>query len=1174
MGWVRRIFVAVVLLLIGSACSVTRHIPQGQYLLQRVKIEPDRTAPRDERIPASELEKYVRQSPNKRLFGTNFYVWLYEQADPDKQNGWNNWKRRIGQEPVLLDMDLTLRSVQNLKVYMDSKGFFSSRAGFEIDTTSRRRRAKVTFRTRQGEPFRIDTITYEFRDKFLEQLVLPDTVHRLVRPGDVFDITVLDAERERITAYLKERGYYNFTVNNIEYIADTLGGNNRVDLRMIVRQDLTGYDEHGRPQLDNNAVYRIERINVFPDYDPTAARLDSTFLSRLDTLHYRGLNVIYEKSPNVRPSILRRAIPLYPNYIYNASQINRTYSDLMGLGYFKSARLAFSERPHGDTVHYVAYVGPSADSAETRYTKEKYLECNIFCTPTLRQSFKAELEGSTTSSFYGLKATVGYQNRNIFRGAEALDISFTVGYEFMKAPDAKRKHATEFGVTAGLTFPRFLLPWRASHYHRFNQPKTKVELSINFQDRPYYNRTLSSAGITYQWANNRYSTFSLRPIDINLIDVTRLDPNFLQVDGSGSSGSSGMVQNRYLVESFKTQFVGGLSFSYGFNNQRRNLGGNATNIRFNLETAGNLIDAVEHLFWSRPKGLDHYTIFGIRYSQYFRSDLSVSRKVMLGDVTSLVGRLYGGVAMAYGNSSAVPFDRQFYCGGSNGMRGWTPRTLGQGSVPDPHDAFPIQTGDVKLEANLELRFPIWGIVHGATFFDVGNVWYIKRSPDYSDDAVFFFDNFYKQLGFNTGFGLRFDIKFFVLRLDWGIQLHNPNNPRGAVDPQLQVEEHGAQLRRGLSLLIPRRFLRRPLRLFPAAPFARLLLSAFRCHHFLLASCCVFSLPPLFARRVPPPPCAVLFRVPLAADPFSVLRSRSRCRCRRPSDCVHRLSPNKNPGPFVRSGCGGCAPASAAGSLLRLVLRGRHACIALEVAAEKGLVRKVELVGDLLNAQVRVLEQGLGLGDDEGVDPLRYGPSADAFDKRCEVLRRDAEPLCIVSDAALLPEVFAELPDELLEILLGARLRRPFGLGMLADVAVQHAADLVDRSGEQVAHDVARELRFGRAQLLSHERKEVAHLAALLLGQLDAGVCSELQQHGHDVFRVDVDALHHLARDDQNVGPKVLPRGGLENALRTEHEHRVPPDAVVLEIERDGGLSVGADAYDEGIDPAGVGQLKG
>src|SRR5699024_1865343 len=136
----------------------------------------------------------------------------------------------------------------------------------------------------------------------------------------------------------------------------------------------------------------------------------------------------------------------------------------------------------------------------------------------------------------------------------------------------------------------------------------------------------------------------------------------------------------------------------------------------------------------------------IEYSQYFRTDLSISRKIMLGGATALVGRIYGGVAMAYGNSTSVPFDRQFYCGVSNGMRGWAPRTLGQGSVPDPHSSFPIQTGDVKLEANLELRFPIWGMVHGATFFDLGNIWYIRQNSDYSDDAVFHFDKFYKQLG--------------------------------------------------------------------------------------------------------------------------------------------------------------------------------------------------------------------------------------------------------------------------------------------------------------------------------------------------------------------------------------------------------------------------------------------
>ena len=213
-----RILAVAVLGFFCSACSVTRKIPEGQYLLQKVTIESDKSTPRKERITAADLEKYVRQTPNKRFLGTNFYVWLYEQANPGKQNWWNNWKRKIGQEPVLLDMSLTERSAQNLKVYMDTRGFFSSQATFEVDTTSRRRRAKVVYRTRQGEPYRIDSISYDFQDKFLEQIILPDTANTLIRPGRVFDIAVLDRERERVTAFLKERGYYNFTVNNIDIV--------------------------------------------------------------------------------------------------------------------------------------------------------------------------------------------------------------------------------------------------------------------------------------------------------------------------------------------------------------------------------------------------------------------------------------------------------------------------------------------------------------------------------------------------------------------------------------------------------------------------------------------------------------------------------------------------------------------------------------------------------------------------------------------------------------------------------------------------------------------------------------------------------------------------------------------------------------------------------------------
>ncbi|MDE5963407.1 MAG: BamA/TamA family outer membrane protein, partial [Alistipes sp.] len=698
-----RIFIVGALGVICSACSVTRHIPEGSYLVQKVTVREDKETPRRQRITADELERYIRQTPNKRLLGTNFYVWLYEQADSSKQNGWNNWKRRIGQAPVLLDRSLMRKSVENLKIYMNSRGYYASQAFCEVDTIVRRRRVKMTYRVRQHQPYRIGSIGYAFRDRFLEQLVLPDTVHTLLHRGDIFNISVLDSERERITARLRERGYFNFTVNNIEYVADTLQNPRQVGLRVVIKPYLSGYDAQGQPVIEDNVVYRIDRINVFPNYRPdVSGMVDTTVLSRLDTIYYRGLNIIYEGKPNLRPKILRQSIPLYPNYIYNSAQVNRAYTDLMALGYFRSARIAFVEEPRTvDETNYVTYVGEHADSTRTESVREGYLACNILCTPTLRQSFKVDLEGSTTSSFYGLKATVGYQNRNIFRGAESFDASFSMGYEFMKAPDARKRRAEEFGVSTGLTFPRFLVPWSITRFGTVNQPKTKLELSFNYQDRPYYRRTLTSAGMTYQWTNSSYSSFSLRPIDINVVDVSYLDPDFLS-----------NTENLYLINSYQTQLIAGLTFSYGYNNQLKNLGRNATVIRFNAETAGNLVGGLAHWLTSPVRTADesYYKVFGIRYSQYFRFDMSLSRKIMLGAKTALAGRLYGGLAMAYGNSTSVPFDRLFYAGGSNGMRGWTHRTLGPGSVPRPESDFPSQLGDMKLEANLEFRFPIWGII--------------------------------------------------------------------------------------------------------------------------------------------------------------------------------------------------------------------------------------------------------------------------------------------------------------------------------------------------------------------------------------------------------------------------------------------------------------------------------
>ena len=756
-----------------SSCNVTRNLKSGEYLLQRVKIEEDKQTPRKERITREEFEQYIRQTPNKHFLGTDFYVWFYNLANPDKDNWWNNFKRKIGEEPVILNLEQTAKSAENLQIYMNSRGFFSSKVTCQVDTTYRKRRAKVIYSTKQNQPYRISSISYIFRDKFLEDIIMPDTVNTLLHVGNIFDITVLDRERERIASYLRDRGYYNFTVKNIEYLADTLGGNRSVGVKVVIKQNITGYDERGLPIRENNVVYRIREINILPNYNPLAAKMDSLYTSRLDTINMQGLNVVYEGNdkPIIRPRPLRYAIPLYPNFIFSGSMVRRTYDDIMSLGYFKSAKVVFEEMPRIiDNTNYISYIGErnSRDSLQTHYTQEGYLRCNILCTPALKQNFNVELEASTTSSFYGVSATVGYQNRNIFRGVEALDISTTIGYEYMKAPDAKRKNAMEIGVTAGLWFPR-LLPFRVSPLSSIHQPRTKLELSYNYQNRPYYRRNLSSLSWGYTWKYKRHSSFSLNPIDINLIDVGYLDEGYRQ-----------SLKNEYLKNSFTSQLICGLSGSYVFNNPLNEQKLNSTVVRINYELAGNLVDGLARLFSRPATGKNYYEIFGIRYSQYLRFDVSVSHKLQFGKVTALVGRIFGGYGLPYGNSVSIPFDRLFYSGGNNSMRGWSPRTLGPGSSAKPTEVvYPSQLANMKLEANLEFRFPIWGMFQGATFLDLGNIWYAGvSSKGVPEGAAFAFDTFYKQLAFNTGIGLRLDIQFAILRLDWGIQLHNPNNPVG------------------------------------------------------------------------------------------------------------------------------------------------------------------------------------------------------------------------------------------------------------------------------------------------------------------------------------------------------------------------------------------------------------
>lgn len=767
------IVVFVVVGVILSACNVTRSLPEGSYLLSKVKIEDDKSTPREERITVDkdDIDVYVRQSPNKKILGMDFYVWVWEQANPDKDNWWNRFKRKIGEEPVLLDMEQTEKSKQNLTTYLHTRGYFSSKVEYHIDTTRRKRRAEVTYTIHQGAPTRIDSISYDFLDRSLKSIILADTASTLLHRGDVLDIALLDDERERIAQNLNNRGYFDFSVNNIFYNVDTLTSSLDADIQMVIRPTLTGYNERGVPQWSDNAIYRIRSINVYPSYDPML-RSTNGFKSdaKIDTASYYGLDIIRDMNatPFLRNAVLRRTIPIYPNYIYNAEQVNHTYNELMSLGFFRNAKISFRREPSDST--FVTYLNNAQDTLSLINKREEYLACDIFCTPALKQSMKVEFEASSTSTFYGLSAALGYSNNNVFRGAESFDAAIRFGFEYMYAPDAAKRSAQEVGITAGLSLPRFLLPFHVALSDRISQPRTRFEIAFDFQNRPYYRRNITSMRWAYSWLQSKNSSFVIRPIDINWIDVKSVDQAFLAD-----------INNKYLRTSFETQLNAGLSASYVYNTQRTDLEGNSTVVRASFESAGNLIHGLEKLFSHPAEGRDYYEILGVRYSQYVRADVSVSHNIDLGHKMALAGRLYGGVGVTYGNSAgrSIPFDRMFYCGGANSMRGWAPRTLGPGSSPETSNTiYPAQVGDVRLEANLEFRFPVWWIFSSAIFFDVGNVWYLREMEGNNPDEVFRFDNFYKQLGFNTGLGLRIDATFVILRIDLGLQLHNPGRPEG------------------------------------------------------------------------------------------------------------------------------------------------------------------------------------------------------------------------------------------------------------------------------------------------------------------------------------------------------------------------------------------------------------
>lgn len=751
------------------SCSATRYVPKDSYLLSKNKIEiletqgnKEMKIDRTSRISTSQLSSFVQQRPNNRLFGMGIYLGFYNMTDTAKNNGWQRfWRNKLGEPPVIYDPAKAHRSDSLMKIYLASRGYLHATVTDSVSFNRSGRKATAHYRIHENRPYVINSIDYRIEDSFIAQVLKQDTLRSLLRRGQIFDRQVFEKEREQITTRLQNLGFWSFNKGYITYLADTIQQSGNVKITLILRRRTTAVDASGAPTaFANHPIYRLGRIVVESEYDPTKSP-EALASTPWDTIKYNGLEITYLDHLSLRKNVLAGAVRLSPNELYDRSTVQRTYSNIQGLQY--SANILFTEMPY-DTASpiEVTMVGDDGNGVSTQ---ERTLNCLIQCTPNIRQNFTAEAEISTTADYYSTALTLGYQNRNLFRGAENFTLNFRGAYEFMKNQESHNSY--EFGVNAGLDIPRFLIPIRADKLSKFSRQITKLTLSFSTQRRPDYDRTLFSGTFGYGWTLRNGASFLINPADINFVYVPRVNQSFL--DG---------IQNPYLRNSYTSQLIAGLSAAYNYRTDNSANAPSWVNLRLTGDVNGNLIGGLARAFGkpTHEPTESYYKILGIRYAQYARLNLDLSGRINMDRGTQLAWRFFVGGGMAYGNSKTLPFERLYFAGGSNSMRGWQVRTLGPGSSSlDTTSSFANQLGDFRLEANLEYRFRVAGNFSMAIFLDAGNIW--MNSAGAAPDQRFKFNDFYNQIALNTGLGARYDLGFVLLRLDWGIKVHDPNLPQ-------------------------------------------------------------------------------------------------------------------------------------------------------------------------------------------------------------------------------------------------------------------------------------------------------------------------------------------------------------------------------------------------------------
>lgn len=732
---IRKSIIYNFLLLIGiiSACSNIKYLPKGEklYTGAEVKITDNQASRSERKSLEAELEGLLRPRPNTSILGLRPKLYIYNiVGTPKKEKGLKHWlKTKVGEPPVLfskVDLEYNSSLIQNR---LENRGYF--RAKTSADSTEKNRKVTAEYTAKTGIQYNIKDVVFPQDSSALTSAIRETQATSYLKQGEPYDLDKIKAERDRIDARLKEKGFFYFGPDYLLAQVDSTVGSHEVDILMRVKRETP---------LQAKEIFSIDDIFIYPNYSITKDTITSA-----DSIKIHNDFKIIDFENTFKPQIFDRSLQFSKGDIYNRTDHNLSLNRLVNIGTFKFVKNQFRV----------------SDSSTNK------LDAYYYLTPLPKKSIRAEILAKTNSANYnGTELNINWSNRNAFKGAELLTISAFGGLEVQVSGQNQGYNIFRIGGEANLIWPRFITPFNISSSSAY-VPRTKATLGYEFQKRTQlYSLNSFRGSFGYLWKENIRKEHQLNVTDITYVNSFNVTDLYLdQIDDFPA-----------LSRVIERQLIFGPTYSFTYTNTMETGKTNTFYYKGSVDLSANIAGLVTG---ANVKEGDTAKLFQVPFSQFAKMEHDFRHYFRFNPRNQLASRIIIGTGLPYGNSTELPFIKQFFSGGTNSIRAFRARSIGPGSSGqevDENSFLPDQSGDLKLELNTEYRPKLFSVVEGALFVDAGNIWLLNEDPDRPGAKIS--KDFLSELAVGTGFGLRFDLSFLVLRGDLAFPIRKPYLPKG------------------------------------------------------------------------------------------------------------------------------------------------------------------------------------------------------------------------------------------------------------------------------------------------------------------------------------------------------------------------------------------------------------